>query len=58
MTYDVTVPANAQATVVLPVDDLAGVKLDGQSLADAGVALKRGGRFVLSAGCYTMTFSI
>ena len=56
MRYEVTIPANTQATIQLPVKDVAAVKLDGKPLTRRGIAVQADGSFVLAAGTYTMTW--
>ncbi|MBT3296198.1 MAG: family 78 glycoside hydrolase catalytic domain [Verrucomicrobia bacterium] len=56
MRYEVTIPANTQATVMLPVKELAAVKLDGKSLQAQGIAVTADSSFELAAGEYVMTW--
>lgn len=55
MRYEITVPANTRATVVLPVKKLGAVKLGGKGLASK-VALHSDGSFELPAGSYVLTW--
>ena len=55
--YNVAIPANTWATVLLPVKNLEGVDLDGRRLLDRDdLSLAGAGGFVLPAGQYTITF--
>ena len=54
--YDITIPANTTATVVLPVKNLGRVKLDGKPLASHEVAVQGDNRFALPAGEYSIAW--
>ncbi len=56
MRYEVTIPANTRASVILPVEDLRSVTLDGRRMTLQGMTPGAGGGFELPAGEYVMSW--
>jgi alpha-L-rhamnosidase len=56
MTYDVTVPPNSRAKVILPTGKMDAVRLDGRLLASHDIGITSG-FFVLPAGSYRLSWS-
>jgi alpha-L-rhamnosidase len=54
--YDITIPANTRATVVLPVKNLKRVKLGGKALASCELEVLGDTSFALPAGVYSITW--
>lgn len=55
--YEITIPANTKATVLLPVKNLTGVKLNGRSVLDQkSLSLSGQTGFILPAGIYSIVF--
>ncbi len=56
MRYEITIPANTRATVLLPVRGLQDVRLDNKPLGEHAVRIQPDRSFVLPAGQYTFTW--